>query len=66
MSIQRSGCVVYFNALLECNYGVIGDKLSKRRTFWRLNEDILKITNTPYPSKKIWRIRAASPRPQKE
>ncbi|GKA90293.1 hypothetical protein Tco_0812163, partial [Tanacetum coccineum] len=32
---------------------------SKRRAFWSLNEDILKITilktNTPYPLKKIWR-----------
>ncbi|GKA57235.1 hypothetical protein Tco_0756423 [Tanacetum coccineum] len=34
--------------------------ISKRRAFWSLNEDILKITilktNTPYPSRKIWRI----------
>ncbi|GKB08540.1 reverse transcriptase domain-containing protein [Tanacetum coccineum] len=32
-------------------------KVSKRRAFWSLNEDILKITilktNTPYPSRKI-------------
>ncbi|GKB22717.1 hypothetical protein Tco_0862118 [Tanacetum coccineum] len=37
-------------------------KDSKRRAFWSLNEDILKITilktNTPYPSRKIRRIRA--------
>ncbi|GJR44709.1 putative reverse transcriptase domain-containing protein [Tanacetum coccineum] len=37
---------------------------SKRRAFWSLNEDILKITilktNTPYPSKKIRRIRACT------
>ncbi|GJT69033.1 hypothetical protein Tco_1028319 [Tanacetum coccineum] len=42
-------------ALLECNYGVIGEN-SKRSTFWSLNEDILKITilkiNTPYPSRR--------------
>ncbi|GJZ60369.1 retrovirus-related pol polyprotein from transposon TNT 1-94 [Tanacetum coccineum] len=34
--------------------------ISKRRTFWSLNKDILKITilttNTPYPSRKIRRI----------
>ncbi|GJU64856.1 zf-CCHC domain-containing protein [Tanacetum coccineum] len=34
--------------------------ISKRRAFWSLNEDILKITvlttNTPYPSRKIRRI----------
>ncbi|GJQ98778.1 hypothetical protein Tco_0521763, partial [Tanacetum coccineum] len=44
---------------------------SKRRAFWSLNEDILKITtlktNTPYPSKKIRRIRACThQRPQKD
>ncbi|GJY98538.1 putative reverse transcriptase domain-containing protein [Tanacetum coccineum] len=43
---------------------------SKRRAFWSLNEDILKITilktNTPYPSRKIWRIRACThQRPQR-
>ncbi|GJZ57506.1 retrovirus-related pol polyprotein from transposon TNT 1-94 [Tanacetum coccineum] len=43
----------------------------KRRAFWSLNEDILKITilktNTPYPSKKIRRIRACThQRPQKD
>ncbi|GJW71603.1 hypothetical protein Tco_0128520 [Tanacetum coccineum] len=36
--------------------------ISKRCAFWSLNEDILKITilttNTPYPSRKIRRIRA--------
>ncbi|GJS59297.1 DNA-directed DNA polymerase [Tanacetum coccineum] len=42
----------------------------KRRAFWSLNEDILKITilktNTPYPSRKIRRIRACThQRPQK-
>ncbi|GJY30272.1 hypothetical protein Tco_0413767 [Tanacetum coccineum] len=46
-------------------------KVSKRRAFWSLNEDILKITirktNTPYPSKKIRRIRACThQRPQKD
>ncbi|GJU91585.1 putative reverse transcriptase domain-containing protein [Tanacetum coccineum] len=44
--------------------------ISKRRTFWSLNEDILKITilktNTPYPSRKIRRIRACThQRPQR-
>ncbi|GJX75185.1 hypothetical protein Tco_0313780 [Tanacetum coccineum] len=43
---------------------------SKRRAFWSLNEDILKITilktNTPYPSRKIRRIRACThQRPQR-
>ncbi|GJR61849.1 hypothetical protein Tco_1504011 [Tanacetum coccineum] len=43
---------------------------SKRRTFWSLNEDILKITilktNTPYPSRKIRCIRACiHQRPQR-
>ncbi|GKA50354.1 hypothetical protein Tco_0743427 [Tanacetum coccineum] len=42
----------------------------KRRAFWSLNEDILKITilktNTPYPSRKIRRIRACThQRPQR-
>ncbi|GKB68105.1 hypothetical protein Tco_0929517 [Tanacetum coccineum] len=47
--------------------GVITEYLvniSKRRTFWSLNEDILKITilttNTPYPLRKIRRIRACT------
>nr|GEU79540.1 hypothetical protein [Tanacetum cinerariifolium] len=39
-------------------------KLSKRSAFWSLNDDILKIsilkTNTPYPSRKIRRIRACT------
>ncbi|GJX26343.1 hypothetical protein Tco_0232639 [Tanacetum coccineum] len=44
--------------------------VSKRRAFWSLNEDILKITilktNTPYPSRKIRRIRACThQRPQR-
>ncbi|GJS93880.1 hypothetical protein Tco_0800848 [Tanacetum coccineum] len=46
-------------------------KVSKRRAFWSLNEDILKITilktNTPYPSRKIQRIRACThQRPQRK
>ncbi|GJT16414.1 hypothetical protein Tco_0875120 [Tanacetum coccineum] len=46
------------------------DKI-KRRAFWSLNEDILKITilktNTPYPSKKIRRVRSCThQRPQKD
>ncbi|GJT34793.1 zinc finger, CCHC-type containing protein [Tanacetum coccineum] len=44
--------------------------ISKRRAFWSLNEDILKITilktNTSYPSRKIRRIRACThQRPQR-
>ncbi|GJS28024.1 putative reverse transcriptase domain-containing protein [Tanacetum coccineum] len=44
--------------------------ISKRRAFWSLNKDILKITilktNTPYPSRKIRRIRACThQRPQR-
>ncbi|GJX19651.1 hypothetical protein Tco_0222328 [Tanacetum coccineum] len=44
--------------------------ISKRRAFWSLNEDILKITiqktNMPYPSRKIRRIRACThQRPQR-
>ncbi|GKA63063.1 serine hydroxymethyltransferase, mitochondrial, partial [Tanacetum coccineum] len=38
--------------------------ISKRRAFWSLNVDILKITilktNTPYPSRKIRRIRVCT------
>ncbi|GJZ58445.1 putative reverse transcriptase domain-containing protein [Tanacetum coccineum] len=45
--------------------------ISKRRAFWSINEDILKITilttNTPYPSRKIPRIRACThQRPQRK
>ncbi|GJX62966.1 hypothetical protein Tco_0295866 [Tanacetum coccineum] len=45
--------------------------ISKRRTFWSLNEDILKITilktNTSYPSRKIRCIRACTQqRPQRK
>ncbi|GKC61829.1 RNA-directed DNA polymerase, eukaryota, reverse transcriptase zinc-binding domain protein [Tanacetum coccineum] len=45
-------------------------KDNKRRAFWSLNEDILKITIleiiTPYPSRKMWRIRACThQRPQR-
>ncbi|GKA04510.1 reverse transcriptase domain-containing protein [Tanacetum coccineum] len=47
-------CMCASAALLEC----------RRRVFWSLNEDILKIailkTNTPYPSKKIRHIRACT------
>ncbi|GJT60488.1 hypothetical protein Tco_1004021 [Tanacetum coccineum] len=46
-------------------------KVSQRRAFWSLNKDILKITilktNTPYPSRKIRRIRACThQRPQRK
>nr|GFA60894.1 hypothetical protein [Tanacetum cinerariifolium] len=45
--------------------------ISKRRAFWSLNEDILKITilttNTPYLSRKMRRIRARThQRPQRK
>ncbi|GJT66720.1 hypothetical protein Tco_1018200 [Tanacetum coccineum] len=45
--------------------------ISKRRAFWSLNKDILKITilttNTLYPSRKIRRIRACThQRPQRK
>ncbi|GKE25058.1 putative reverse transcriptase domain-containing protein, partial [Tanacetum coccineum] len=45
-------------------------KVSKRCAFWSLNEDSLKVTilktNTPYPSRKIQRIRACThQRPQR-
>ncbi|GJZ40245.1 reverse transcriptase domain-containing protein [Tanacetum coccineum] len=45
--------------------------ISKRRTLWSLNEDILKINimtaNTSYPSRKIRRIRACThQRPQRK
>ncbi|GJY26462.1 hypothetical protein Tco_0401188 [Tanacetum coccineum] len=45
--------------------------IRKRRAFWSLNEDILKITilttNMPYPSRKIRRIRACThQRPQRK
>ncbi|GJZ76561.1 hypothetical protein Tco_0641233 [Tanacetum coccineum] len=61
---------VWFNelSLVIMEYLV---KVSKRRAFWSLNEDILKITilktNTPYPSRKIRRIHSCShQRPQKK
>ncbi|GJT02624.1 probable arabinosyltransferase ARAD1 [Tanacetum coccineum] len=66
------------NSLLEqwkkCYENVIMEYLvniSKRRAFWSLNEDILKITilktKTPYPSRKIRRIRAYThQRPQRK
>ncbi|GJU06723.1 retrovirus-related pol polyprotein from transposon TNT 1-94 [Tanacetum coccineum] len=45
--------------------------ISKRRAFWSLNKDILKnivlTTNTPYPSRKIRRIRVCTyQRPQRK
>ncbi|GKC46980.1 hypothetical protein Tco_1064702 [Tanacetum coccineum] len=51
-------------------YGLYKSQLGKRRAFWSLNEDILKITilktNTPYPSRKIRRICACThQRPQR-
>ncbi|GJR49018.1 hypothetical protein Tco_1317121 [Tanacetum coccineum] len=52
------------------NYGVLGE-YSKRRAFWSLNDDILKITilitNMSYPSRKIRLIRACThQRPQRK
>ncbi|GJY01167.1 hypothetical protein Tco_0359319 [Tanacetum coccineum] len=63
-----------FFSIIEQNQGIIMEYLvniSKRRAFWSLNEDILKITilttNTPYPSRKIRRIRACThQRPQRK
>ncbi|GJU79013.1 hypothetical protein Tco_1276083 [Tanacetum coccineum] len=58
----------YETPLLITEYLV---NISKRRAFWSLNEDILKITilttNTSYPSRKIRRIRACThQRPQRK
>ncbi|GKB38713.1 hypothetical protein Tco_0883655 [Tanacetum coccineum] len=65
--IQVGGYLASF-ILLIMEYLV---NISKRRAFWSLNEDILKITilttNTPYPSRKIRRIRACThQRPQRK
>ncbi|GJX52464.1 zf-CCHC domain-containing protein [Tanacetum coccineum] len=59
------------NKLLETIIMEYLVNISKRRAFWSLNEDILKITilttNTPYPSRKIRRIRACThQRPQRK
>nr|GEW68563.1 hypothetical protein [Tanacetum cinerariifolium] len=61
--ILRNG----YSVLTSCTVLVIMEYLvniSKRRPFWSLNEDILKITtlktNTSYPSRKIRRIRACT------
>ncbi|GJR34008.1 hypothetical protein Tco_1209692 [Tanacetum coccineum] len=59
------GMIITYNVIME--YLV---NISKRRAFWSINEDILKITilktNTPYPSRKIQRIRACThQRPQR-
>ncbi|GJS75436.1 hypothetical protein Tco_0725317 [Tanacetum coccineum] len=54
---KRTTTHLKMNGVLIMEYLV---KVSKRRAFWSLNEDILKITilktNTPYPSRKIRRI----------
>ncbi|GJY18265.1 hypothetical protein Tco_0389756 [Tanacetum coccineum] len=62
-----------FNYLLEEKIVIMEYlvNISKRCAFWSLNEDILKITilktNTPYPSRKIRRIRACThQRPQRK
>ncbi|GJQ95282.1 retrovirus-related pol polyprotein from transposon TNT 1-94 [Tanacetum coccineum] len=62
-----TGCVMYGLVASPSWNIVIMEYLvniSKRRAFWSLNEDILKITilttNTPYPSRKIRRIRACT------
>ncbi|GJR53034.1 retrovirus-related pol polyprotein from transposon TNT 1-94 [Tanacetum coccineum] len=64
--LRPPGILVSMNVITE--YLV---NISKRRAFWSLNEDILKITilktNTPYPSRKIRRIRACThQRPQRK
>ncbi|GJS29176.1 zinc finger, CCHC-type containing protein [Tanacetum coccineum] len=55
------GDCLFSGILLIMEYLV---NISKRRAFWSLNEDILKITilttNTSYPSRKIRRIRACT------
>nr|GEW92603.1 putative reverse transcriptase domain-containing protein [Tanacetum cinerariifolium] len=53
------------------SFDMILVNISKRRAFWSINEDILKITilttNTPYPSRKIRHICAcAHQRPQRK
>ncbi|GJW80891.1 reverse transcriptase domain-containing protein [Tanacetum coccineum] len=58
------------NFMQESNESLYQPWERKRRAFWSLNEDILKITilktNTPYPSRKIRRIRACThQRPQR-
>ncbi|GKA15665.1 hypothetical protein Tco_0695412 [Tanacetum coccineum] len=62
-SLNTSACMLFIIMEYLVN-------ISKRRAFWSLNEDILKITilktNTPYPSRKIRRIRACThQRPQR-
>ncbi|GKC70570.1 integrase, catalytic region, zinc finger, CCHC-type containing protein, partial [Tanacetum coccineum] len=73
---------LWHRCLSHLNFGTINQlakqvimeylvKISKRRAFRSLNEDILKITilkiNTPYPSRKIRRIRACTQqRPQRK
>ncbi|GKD46168.1 hypothetical protein Tco_1270813 [Tanacetum coccineum] len=66
--------ITSWDGLLENVHNLITEYLvniSKRRAFWSLNEDILKITilttNTPYPSRKIRCIRACThQRPQRK
>ncbi|GKB09534.1 hypothetical protein Tco_0837846 [Tanacetum coccineum] len=60
---------ILLGSIVGINYGVLGENY-KSAPFWSLNEDILKITilktNTPYPSRKIRRIRACThQRPQR-
>ncbi|GJR89343.1 hypothetical protein Tco_0213354 [Tanacetum coccineum] len=60
-----------FVAMVVVCGGSMVVKWCKRRAFWSLNEDILKITilktNTPYPSRKIRHIRACThQRPQRK
>ncbi|GJS99327.1 hypothetical protein Tco_0820497 [Tanacetum coccineum] len=56
------GLLLFLESALEASRPY--DLVSKRRAFWSLNEDILKITvlktNTSYPSRKIRRIRAST------
>ncbi|GJZ94323.1 hypothetical protein Tco_0666526 [Tanacetum coccineum] len=61
VSLTKSSIQIFMEYLVN---------ISKRRAFWSLNEDILKITilktNTPYPSRKIRHICACTQqRPQR-
>ncbi|GJY18384.1 hypothetical protein Tco_0389875 [Tanacetum coccineum] len=82
---DKGGVIIFPGTLIELraeifprkrieNFHIIMEYLvniSKRRAFWSLNEDILKITilktNTPYPSRKLQCIRACThQRPQRK
>ncbi|GJS39975.1 synaptobrevin, longin-like domain protein [Tanacetum coccineum] len=46
------GIITLYNGDDEVTYQMVRSHPSKRRAFWSLNEDILKGTNTPYPSRE--------------